>query len=89
MFKAEQGLVRLIIPFAIGAMLYTLVFILHYFNEMDADWLGFLILTLPVVLVFEIDHQITAYFQRKYSRPQGFFKSILLPFLQQIGRAHV
>ena len=85
MFKAEQGLVRLLIPFAIGAMLYTLVFILHYFNEMESSWLGFFVLTLPVVLVFEVDHQITRYFQKKYPKPQGFFKSILLPFLLSLA----
>ncbi|MDW3652017.1 MAG: histidine kinase [Bacteroidia bacterium] len=85
MFKAEQGLVRLLIPFVIGTMLYVFVYILHYFNEMDSSWLGFFILTLPVILVFEIDHQITRYYQRKYPKPQGFFKSILLPFLLSLA----
>ncbi|MEM6799781.1 MAG: histidine kinase [Bacteroidota bacterium] len=81
MLKLEHGLVRILIPFLAGSLLYVLVYILHYFNEMDGHWLSFLTLTLPVILIFEVDHQITRYFQKKYPKPQGFFKSILQPFL--------
>ena len=81
MLKLEHGLVRILIPLLAGVLLYVLVYILHSFNEMDEGWQGVVILTVPVILIFEVDHRITRYFQKKYPKPQGFFKSILQPFL--------
>lgn len=79
--KLEHGLVRILIPLVAGTLLYVLVYILHSFNEMDEGWQGLVILSIPVVLIFEVDFWITRYFQKKYPKPQGFFKSILQPFL--------
>lgn len=81
MNKTQETLIRVLFPLLIGIILYALVYILHYFEDMDAGWLGVFIMLIPVLIIFEIDRGITKHFQKRTEQPKGFLQTILIPFL--------
>lgn len=79
-YVSEIG-IRLVLPLLIGTILYAQVYILHYFEDMQFGWLSFLVMLTPVLLIFEVDRQISRYFQRRTPQFTGYIRPILLPFL--------
>jgi len=77
----KAAIVRVIVPLLIGIVLYVQVYILHSFEDMQAGWVGVLVMLIPVLIIFEIDRKVTRYFQRRIQHEGSFGRSILIPFL--------
>lgn len=76
---------RLLLPFLIGTILYAQVYILHYFEDMQYSWTSFLVMLLPVLLIFEVDRQISRYFQKRAYPFRGYVRPVLIPFSISLG----
>ncbi len=76
---------RLLLPFLIGTILYAQVYILHYFEDMQYGWTSFLVMLLPVLLIFEVDRQISRYFQKRTPQFTDYIRPILIPFAISLG----
>ncbi|MBX2877090.1 MAG: histidine kinase [Saprospiraceae bacterium] len=77
----QLALMRIVVPILIGSILYWQVYILHYFEDMQAGWIGATVMLIPVLIIFEIDRRVTRYFQRQVEHTGGFWQAILVPFL--------
>lgn len=61
----QNSLLRIVLPFILGSILFMQTFILHFFEHMNFSWTGVLIMIFPVLLIFEITRLITIYIQKR------------------------
>ncbi|MEM6379181.1 MAG: histidine kinase [Bacteroidota bacterium] len=83
MNKTLEGFtLRLLIPILVGIILYAQVYILHFFDNMDFNLFGVIVLIIPVIFIFEIDRLVNGYYNQRVK--QKTFKSIITIFLTSL-----